>query len=170
MGARQKATGWKVPLLFCAVILGLVALASLWRAPRPAPPELPQELVAQARALSIDLETPEGRPWKERIVQAASGFVGQDVKSARLAALAAEASRQGRFDAACAAAVQAPDEARRNAAFAGVFEAAAEDCASLPWAVFAVHGVRAPELASELALALERRWRTCQGSRPASAP
>lgn len=161
MRARQKATGWKVPLLFCGAILILVGLGALWRRPPPAPPELPEALTAKARALAIDLDTPEGRPWKERIVSAASGFVAPEVKTERLGAVAAEAVAQGRLDAACAAAVQAPDEAGRDAAFAGIFAAAARECATLPWAVFAVHGLRDPERAAALARELTGRWREC---------
>lgn len=161
MGARQKATGWKVPLLFCGAMLVLVGLGALWRTPPPGPPELPAALVAQARARSIDLDTPGGRAWKERIVSAASGFVPQEVKAERLGAVAAEAVGAGRLDAGLAAAVQIEDEARRDAAFEGIFRAAAESCAELPWAVFAVHGVRSPELASRLARSLEERWRAC---------
>ncbi|MBD5647619.1 MAG: GTP cyclohydrolase [Desulfovibrio sp.] len=161
MRARQKATGWKVPLLFCGAILILVGLGALWRRPPPPPPELPEALTAKARALAIDLDTPEGRSWKERIVSAASGFVAPEVKTERLRAVAAEAVAQGRLDAACAAAVQAQDEAGRDAAFAGIFAAAARECATLPWAVFAVHGLRDPERAAALARELTARWREC---------
>lgn len=164
MGARQKATGWKVPLLFCGVIVIMVALAAAWRTPPPPPPAVPAPLVERARALSIDLEAPEGRRWKERIVQAASGFVPAGVKTERLARVVAEALAARRPDAACAAAVQVPDEARRNEAFADIFRAATKECATLPWGVFAVHGVRDPELAATLARALERRWRACGGA------
>ncbi|MDE6734683.1 MAG: GTP cyclohydrolase [Desulfovibrio sp.] len=170
MGARQKATGWKVPLLFCGAIVILVALGALLRTPPAPPPELPQALVDKARALVIDLDTPGGRPWKERIVSAASGFVAPEVKAERLGAVAAEATAQGRLDAACAAAVQIEDEARRDAAFAGVFRAAQASCASLPWAVFAVHGVRGRQLAEALAGELDARWRACEGVSGQGAP
>lgn len=164
MGARQKATGWKVPLLFCGVIGMVVALAAAWRTPPPPPPAVPAPLVERARALAIDLEAPEGRAWKERIVRAASGFVPAGVKTERLARVVAEALAAHRLDAACAAAVQVPDEARRNDAFADIFRAAAKECATLPWGVFAVHGVREPELAASLARTLEQRWRACGGA------
>lgn len=166
MGGRPKATGWKVPLLFCGAVLIMVGLGALLR-PAPAPPlELPEGLTARARALAIDLDTPEGRPWKERIVSAASGFVAPEVKTERLGAVAAEAVAAGRLDAACAAAVQAPDEAGRDAAFAGIFAAAARECATLPWAVFAVHGVRDSERAAALARELTGLWQAC-GAGPA---
>lgn len=165
MRASQKATGWKVPLIFCATILGMVALAALFRPAPPAPPELPPALVARARALVIDLDTPEGRPWKERIVEAASGFTAPEVKSERLRAVAAEAMARGRLDAALAAAVQVPDEARRHAAFAEIFAAAAGECAHLPWAVFAIRGVRDPALAQSLARELTARSQACAKTR-----
>ena len=166
MRVPQKATGWKVPLLFCGAILILVALGALLRTPPAGPPALPEALTARARALVIDLDTPEGRPWKERIVSAASGFVAPEVKTGRLIAVAAEAVAAGRLDAACAAAVQAQDEAGRDAAFAGIFEAALRECGTLPWAVFAVHGVRDPERAAALARDLTARWEACGGGRP----
>lgn len=164
MGARQKATGWKVPLLFCGAIVSVVALAAVWRTPPPPPPAVPAPLVERARALSIDLEAPEGRPWKERIVRAAGGFVPAEVKTERLTRVAAEALAERRLDVACAAAVQVPDEARRDSTFADIFHTAAEACGTLPWGVFAVHGVREPELAASLARALEQRWRACGGA------
>lgn len=165
MRGRQKATGWKVPLLFCGAILVIVGLGALWRTPPAPPPELPEALTAKARALAIDLDTPEGRPWKERIVSAASGFVAPEVKTQRLGAVAAEAVAAGRLDAACAAAVQAPVEAGRDAAFADIFAAAARECATLPWAVFAVHGLRNPERAADLARELTSRWQACDQGR-----
>lgn len=170
MRVTQKATGWKVPLLFCGAMLVVVGLGAFLRTPPPPPPELPGELTRQARALVIDLDTPEGRPWKERIVSAASGFVPPEVKAERLGAVAADAVGAGRLDAACAAAVQVPDENGRDAAFAGIFRAAAGTCAALPWAVFAVHGVREPGLAAVLAGELEARWRNCEEGRPEAAP
>ena len=170
MGARQKATGWKVPLLFCGAVLILVALGALLRPPAPRPPELPEALTARARALVIDLDTPEGRPWKERVVSAASGFVAPEVKSERLAAVAAGAVAEGRLDAACAAAAQMEDIARRDAAFAGIFAAAARECVTLPWAVFAVHGVRGPGHADALASELTARWEACAAAPGRSRP
>ncbi|MBD5627749.1 MAG: GTP cyclohydrolase [Desulfovibrio sp.] len=170
MGARQKATGWKVPLLFCGAMLVLVGLGALLRTPPAPPPELPQPLMDKARALAIDLDTPGGRPWKERIVSAASGFVAPEVKAQRLSAVAAEATARGRLDAACAAAVQIEDEARRDAAFEGVFRAAQASCADLPWAVFAVHGVRGRQRAEALAGELHARWRACGGGSGHAGP
>ena len=168
MRATQKATGWKVPLLFCGVILAVVGIGALFRTPPAPPPELPGALTARARALAIDLDTPEGRPWKERIVSAASGFVAPEVKAERLDMVAAEAVDAGRLDAACAAAVQVPVEERRDAAFAGVFSSAVRECATLPWAVFAVHGVRDAERAEGLARELRARWRDCAGDADSS--
>ncbi|MDE7242294.1 GTP cyclohydrolase [Desulfovibrio sp.] len=170
MRARQKATGWKMPLIFCGAILVMVGLGALLRPPPATPPELPGALTAKARALVIDLDTPEGRPWKERIVSAASGFAPPDLKAERLGAVAAEAVAAGRLDAACAAAVQAGDGAGRDAAFAGIFTAAARECATLPWAVFAVHGVRDTERAAALARELTGRWRACGEGRAQMSP
>ena len=71
----NRATGWKIPLLFCGVILSIVAVAALFRAHAPKPPAVPQALLNEAKGIRIDLESdPEGQSWKARIASAASGF------------------------------------------------------------------------------------------------
>ena len=61
--SQQKATGWKVPLLFCAV-MGVAVLGTwLWRnLGKPEVPPLEPGLVAVAQTYHIDLEAdPEGK-------------------------------------------------------------------------------------------------------------
>lgn len=81
----NRATGWKIPLLFCGVILSIVAVAALFRAHAPEPPAVPQALLNEAKGIRIDLESdPEGQSWKARIASAASGFSTQADKDGRL--------------------------------------------------------------------------------------
>ena len=64
--SQQKATGWKVPLLFCAV-MGVAVLGTwLWRnLDKPEVPPLEPGLVAAAQTYHIDLDAdPEGKPHK----------------------------------------------------------------------------------------------------------
>ena len=61
--SQQKATGWKVPLLFCAV-MGVAVLGTwLWRnLDKPEVPPLEPGLVAAAQTYHIDLDAdPEGK-------------------------------------------------------------------------------------------------------------
>lgn len=178
MRGREKATGWKVPLLFCGVIVLLVAIASLWKQPPAPPPDLPPALEARARALSINLDADgpsgdgghDGQSWKERIVSAGSGFYARALKDERLAAVADAALAAGRLDAACAAAVLVADTERRDRVFADILTAAQESCRRLPWGVFAVRGVRSPEQAARMARGLAQRWRDCAAAESAASP
>lgn len=175
MRGREKATGWKVPLLFCGVIVLLVAIASLWKqAPAP-PPDLPPALEARARALSINLDADGssgdgGQSWKERIVSAGSGFYARALKDERLAAVADAALAAGRLDAACAAAVLVADTERRDRVFSDILTAAQGSCRRLPWGVFAVRGVRSPEQAARMARSLAQHWRDCAAAESAASP
>ncbi|MFQ9869092.1 MAG: hypothetical protein ACLRWP_20800 [Bilophila wadsworthia] len=77
----NRATGWKIPLLFCGVILSIVAVAALFRH-TPEPPAVPQALLKEAKGIRIDLESdPEGQSWKARIASAASGFSTQAIRT-----------------------------------------------------------------------------------------
>lgn len=71
----NKATGWKIPLLFCGVVLAIVCIVSVFRGGKAAPPAVPAPLLRQAEAITIDLDADaEGKAWKARIASAASGF------------------------------------------------------------------------------------------------
>ena len=95
--SQQKATGWKVPLLFCAV-MGVAVLSTwLWRnLGKPEVPPLEPGLVAVAQTYHIDLEAdPEGKLLRESITNASTGFATHDSKDARLAALLAHMGLTG---------------------------------------------------------------------------
>ena len=95
-----KATGWKIPLLFCAAAILIVSVVALWRyLSRPEIPALEPGLLEQARALHIDLEADAwGRSFKNLLVDSAAGFSGHALKDAKVELLAREAMGLGRFD------------------------------------------------------------------------
>lgn len=131
----NRATGWKIPLLFCGVILSIVAVAALFRAHAPEPPAVPQALLKEAKGIRIDLESdPEGQSWKARIASAASGFSTQADKDGRLGEIVLTTAENKRFDASCTAAVLIRDDGLRDGLMRKIANAASADCASLPWA------------------------------------
>ena len=136
--SQQKATGWKVPLLFCAV-MGVAVLGTwLWRnLGKPEVPPLEPGLVAVAQTYHIDLEAdPEGKLLRESITNASTGFATHDSKDTRLAALIDKSLDMGRFDAACVAAVLLFDQHKREGKLMHIARSAAKDCATLPWGAF----------------------------------
>lgn len=158
----NRATGWKIPLLFCGVIISIVAVAALFRPQAPEPPAIPGALLQKAKGIRIDLESDtEGRSWKARIASAASGFSTQADKDGRLGEIVLTTAENKRFDASCTAAVLIRDDGVRDGLMRKIADAAAGDCASLPWGVFAMHGMRAPQAQAEIASLLTQRWKEC---------
>ena len=97
---RQKATGWKVPLIFCAVILLLTGAGWLYRKVT-APPPLPinAELFDYASKAHFDLDADEeGRKFKEELISAGRGFSPAYAKDEKIAAVAGQAIDAGRLD------------------------------------------------------------------------
>ena len=162
----NRATGWKIPLLFCGVILSIVAVAALFLAHAPEPPAVPQALLKEAKGIRIDLESdPEGQSWKARIASAASGFSTQADKDGRLGEIVLTTAENKRFDASCTAAVLIRDDGLRDGLMRKIANAASADCASLPWGVFAMHGMRDPQAQAEASALLTQRWKECHEGR-----
>ncbi|MFR4120254.1 MAG: hypothetical protein ACLT2T_16410 [Bilophila wadsworthia] len=46
-----------------------------------------------------------------------------------------------------------------------IANAASADCASLPWGVFAMHGMRDPQAQAEASALLTQRWKECHEGR-----
>ena len=162
----NRATGWKIPLLFCGVILSIVAVTAFFRTHAPAPPAIPETLLDEAKGIRIDLESdPEGHAWKARIASASSGFSTQADKDARLREIVLTTVENRRFDASCTAAVLIRDDGIRDGLMRAIADTAAADCASLPWGVFAMHGMRDPQAQSELSGLLTQRWKECHERR-----
>ena len=150
----NRATGWKIPLLFCGVILSIVAVAALFRAHAPEPPAVPQALLKEAKGIRIDLESdPEGQSWKARIASAASGFSTQADKDGRLGEIVLTTAENKR------------DDGLRDGLMRKIANAASADCASLPWGVFAMHGMRDPQTQAEASALLTQRWKECHEGR-----
>ena len=161
--SQQKATGWKVPLLFCAVMGVAVLGTGLWRnLGKPEVPPLEPGLVAVAQTYHIDLEAdPEGKLLRESITNASTGFATHDSKDARLAALIDKSLDMGRFDAACVAAVLLFDQHKREGKLMHIARSAAKDCATLPWGAFAAKAMKDPGVQTDAHFLLNARWREC---------
>ena len=158
----NKATGWKIPLLFCGVVLAIVCIVSVFRGGKAAPPAVPAPLLRQAEAITIDLDADaEGKAWKARIASAASGFSAPQNKDANLKKIILTSLEEKRFDASCTATVLIRDDSLRDALLARILETASAECASLPWGVLAAHGMRDPNAQSAAHARLTREWGKC---------
>lgn len=158
----KRATGWKIPLRFCGAVIFIVGIAALFRGPSTPAAQVPPSLLGQARALGIDLSADEeGKSWKARIAAASSGFTAQADKDARLAEIVRQSGTSGRLDAACTAVVLIRDDGMRDATLQSLLDTAAQDCGTLAWGVFALHGMQAPERQAQAAETLTRRWKEC---------
>ena len=155
--AVEKATGWKVPLLFALciiVVTGVIYLALPGEAPEP---DLPGLLLQRAKATKVDLESGENSRWRDAIVDAASGFSSQDTKDVKLLALVRQALAEGNLDAACAAAGLIKGSDAGKLAREEIFAKAVTDCNTLQYGVFAVQG------SEDAARVLRQRWEECGG-------
>ena len=127
---------------------------------------VPQALPKEAKGIRIDLESdPEGQSWKARIASAASGFSTQADKDGRLGEIVLTTAENKRFDASCTAAVLIRDDGLRDGLMRKIANAASADCASLPWGVFAMHGMRDPQAQAEASALLTQRWKECHEGR-----
>ena len=160
-----KATGWKIPLLFCAAAILIVSVVALWRyLSRPEIPALEPGLLEQARALHIDLEADAwGRSFKNLLVDSAAGFSGHALKDAKVELLAREAMDSGRFDGACAASALVYNDYKRDGLLADMVRRAANDCADLPWGAFAAKKMNGAGVRIDAHVLLNTRWRECSG-------
>lgn len=152
---REKATGWKLPLLFCAIILLFVGIFR----PKKEDVSVPEELQRRAEAIVIDLER-DGRTWKEKIIAASGGFRSSEIKDLELERVIGEALENGRFDAACTAIVLVHDQEKKDVLLEGLYRKALQTCDTLPWAVFALKAMKDEQKRSECARQL---WETWQG-------
>ena len=85
----EKSTGWKVPLLFCAVVILLVGALQLWRS-ATAPDVVPLDATLLARADTFHIDLPaddRGRYYQKAITNAATGFQPRPQKDAALRTL-----------------------------------------------------------------------------------
>lgn len=157
----DKSTGWRVPLYFCAAILGIVAIVYHITGSARQKPELPPQLERQASALSIDLGGKTGAIWRDKIIQAAGGLADADTKDQRLASVFRDALAARRFDAACKAVVLVKDNALRADLLEEMLEKSCDNCEDLVWGVFAAHATPTNREARHMARVLSTRWREC---------
>ena len=171
---RTKATGWRLPLIFCAVILLIVAAVWGWRkvtAPPPLP--IPQELLSLAAQSHINLDgDDEGRRYKEELIAAGRGFSPTYIKDQKIEAIALEALDKRRIDVAVTAVQVVRDGQKRDLLLKDLATACMEECSTLPWAVFAVRNLKHDYPAAlDLTRTLTARWDVCkkQPHKPAPA-
>lgn len=163
MSVDTRATGWKIPLIFCAGVALLVGLTALWRMDTSPVPELPAPLLEQAKSIVIDLnQNPEGRAWKEQISATAGGFVTRADKDAKITQLVRAAAEQGHFDAACTAAVLMYNDHQRDAVLIELAQSAAQDCNSLAWGAMAAKGMKDKKQIVGTHQMLTEEWQRCQ--------
>lgn len=167
----QKATGWKVPLLFCAVLLAIVAVTWGYRKmTAPAPLPLREELMTLAAQAHIDLDADEeGRRYKEELIAAGRGFATKSMKDEKVLAIAREALDRGRADVAVTAVHVLNDTGRRDEILRLLARKGLDDCATLPWAVFAVRNLQDYPLAMDYTNKLNPRFDACKGELEALA-
>lgn len=158
-----RATGWKIPLLFCIIMVAVVGLTAFLRTDNTPVPELPAPLFEQARAITIDLgQSPEGRAWKERISATAGGFVTRADKDIKITYLVHSAVEQQHFDAACTAAVLMYNDHKRDEALIHIAQSAMTQCATLPWAVMAAKGMKDKQNIITVHEHVSAEWQRCQ--------
>lgn len=166
MSRRPKATGWKIPLIFCLAMIFLFGLAKLFLGSDADDLPMRAALLDKARAARLHLDDETGREWKEKIIQAASGFADMGEKDRKLAAIALSALGEGRQDAAAAATVLIKDRAERDRMLEKIFSQAMDECERLPYAVFAVRGTSNRESALAMLGILEKYWKKCEKPQP----
>lgn len=167
MSIDARSTGWKIPLLFCAIVAIAVGVTAYARTDHTPVPELPAPLFAQAQAIMIDLnQTSEGRAWKEQISATAGGFVTRADKDIKITVLVNSALEQQHFDAACTAAVLMYNDFKRDEVLTTIARAALTQCSTLPWAVMAAKGMKnKKQMAGTHSLLIEE-WQRCQKPTP----
>lgn len=159
----KRATGWKIPLLFCAVMLAAVALTAQLRKDDSPVPDVPAPLLEQAKAIVIDLsQSPEGQAWKEQISATAGGFVTRADKDVKIGILVRNALEQGHFDAACTAAVLMYNDHKRDEHLVLIADKALTQCENLPWGVMAAKGMTSTQQMAKTHLLLTEEWQRCQ--------
>lgn len=163
VASDKRATGWKIPLLFCAAMLAAVALTAQLRKDDSPVPDVPAPLLEQARAIVIDLnQTPEGHAWKELISATAGGFIPRADKDIKIGNLVRNALEQGHFDAACTAAVLMYNDHKRDEHLVLIAQKALSQCDSLPWGVMAAKGMTNTQQTAKTHLLLTEEWQRCQ--------
>lgn len=164
--ADKRATGWKIPLLFCGVVVAVVVVTSLLRQEKVDMTPIPAPLLEQAKAIHMNLEGDEdGKGWKELISKTAGAFATRADKDVRLTIVIKDAAKLHRFDAACTASVLMYNDHQRDAVLLEVGQTALQDCANLPWAVMASGGMKDPKTLAALHSEITTRWESCSRSK-----
>ncbi len=160
----SKATGWKIPLCFCAAILVAVAAVWGWREYTAPPPlDINPRLMEIAGQSRFDLEADrQGRRYSEDLIAAGRGFAPNHVKDQQVEKVAWRALDDDRLDVVVMAVQVIRDPVRRDRLLKSLAGACMEDCAMLPWGVYAVRNLQQDYPAAVgLARGLNERWEQC---------
>lgn len=158
---REKATGWKVPLIFCAAIILILGACKVIAGLNAAGPDLPEAMLREAAAVKLSLDDAGGKKWMDKIVNAASSFAERDSKDKKLALLAEEALSRQRPDEAAAAIIMIKNVPERDKLLKRIFFLTSGECGLLPWAVFAIKSTRDSQEASAMLKTLNPVWEEC---------
>ncbi len=166
-----RATGWRIPLCFCAAILVAVAAVWGWRKYTAPPPlDINPRLMEIAGQSSFDLEADrQGRRYSKDLIAAGRGFAPNHVKDQQVEKVAWRALDDDRLDVVVMAVQVIRDPDRRDRLLKSLAGACMEDCAMLPWGVYAVRNLQQDYPAAVgLARGLNERWEQClaQGTPP----
>lgn len=168
---QTRATGWKIPLMFCAFFAILWAGTWVYRhVTAPPPLQFNEELIEITGKSTFNLDSDEqGRKYKEIIISGGRGFSSNDVMDARVEKTAYEALEAGRIDAVVTASQVIRDKGKRNQLLHNLATACAARCDMLPWAVYAARNVQNDyPLAVQLSRDINRAWEVCvaRGQKP----
>lgn len=147
---------WKIVIW---VFIGTIAAALLLELVIPANrdrPTLSRELLLQSQAMQIGLTGETGSGWHAAIADANSGDAAELMQKTEDAVFA------GNYNAACAAAELVQSASLRDRLYALIAHSAVEQCASLPYAIFAVNNMQVGDAQEQLYDRVEIRQDLCR--------
>lgn len=161
MYKREKSTDWKIPLIFCGVIILLTMIIAPFTRQKQIPENIPPELLQKAISLKIDLHSKEKKEWSEQILAAASGFRAQSQKDLQLEQIVRTATENNQYDAAFAAIAHIRNRNLRENLAAQIFQKTERDCANLPWTIFALRIIGDMEQKKEMLKKINESYEQC---------
>lgn len=159
---KEKATGWKAPLIFCAIVVIIVTCGWFVLKGFRYEPRFAADLLELAAKTRVDMDAPANERWKKAIVAAASGFAPAYEKDKKLEGLSLEALAADNPEAAIAAAAQTREPAKKDEILEKIFNYALEDCGRLPRAPGLVKAMKNVESAKKMEARLAAKWERCR--------
>lgn len=157
----EKSTGWKIPLIFCVIIIFIVACIYPIVKHKEYIPVLPQPLLERAKNTRLTLDGEDGKKWKNAIIEAASGFVSPEVKDGKLLHLIKLALASDNLEAASMTVIHISQLSAKESALNDIFEKAINECATLHWGIISIKGNNNPEKIRSYEIRLAEKWKEC---------